>query len=987
MSGSIAPENVPLFDFMDLRDPDSVLQPALRRDYIHDDLHPWVQPVKHDPSFLPPATAGSEIGRLVAGLVLADDADPATGLLALKTELLARLIEVTPTWDARTRVPAGAPRALALSELERHASITDQGRTYLIPDSLELLGDDGILPVLRSLLPLLVGGDLAALRARLEHELDDRPVHTLVFGTGDYADAFVSTRLALFDCLYLLYMLRRWTTVDLNPVMNGLRGMHALEGLAVDELLTSARAGTATSEQHAYLAAAAPRFPAMAHWTEKAADHDPPLIGDVATLAFYLRATPVVHPIFARLFHYRRHFNDIKPIGVGDLKVVKQRLLAYTAGEIADIDNVMLGEVKVRSHRRLEKTEDVFSMASSSDSESSRDTQSTARFEVKREAEQVIKTDLAGSLNATVTYAGSPVTATATAGFSASHSEARTEKSSHNFAREVVSKAVDRVVAHTAQSRQITKTFETEERNEHTFTNVGGKGHISGIYRWVDKRYEAQVYNFGKRMMFEFIIPEPAAFLVEQRLRAYTDALDLPRRPDVPVMEPLGMDYTPTDINLTKFNELRLKYDLTAFEYPVTHKTVVFAGQDGAGFAETTRSVAKVWFAKSYECAVGAAGYSVKMIHVTGTVDFTNLGTPAVNDPGDHNIARLSIDGTIVWDVDANSNNSWNNAKSVSKPYVFTRDDVSVTVEVQDAKSYVLQFSADVELTSAGLFDWQVKVYNTIRQIEQRPVDDRNAAKRLQYEAALSTYRNRMDDVRATAIHELIQGASSIANREVILRELKRGCLAMLTKEFDADGSDDIITNKETVGARGVSVIRHALSIDENQVPPVARYKTFTDTKAKVPAVMIEPAKDKARYVQFLEQAFEWPQLGYVCYPYFWATPPKWVELMSRSDDADPFLTEFLQAGSAKVLLAACPAYDAAVLHFLATREPWLGGDAPALGDPLYLPLFEEVRRATDDRHGGTAVGEPWAFTVPTSLVYLQGSQDQLPELPQTPVP
>ena len=37
-------------------------------------------------------------------------------------------------------------------------------------------------------------------------------------------------------------------------------------------------------------------------------------------------------------------------------------------------------------------------------------------------------------------------------------------------------------------------------------------GHVVGLYRWVDKIYQAKVVNYGKRLMFEFLVPEPAAF-------------------------------------------------------------------------------------------------------------------------------------------------------------------------------------------------------------------------------------------------------------------------------------------------------------------------------------------------------------------------------------------------------------------------------------------------------------------------------------------
>ena len=39
-----------------------------------------------------------------------------------------------------------------------------------------------------------------------------------------------------------------------------------------------------------------------------------------------------------------------------------------------------------------------------------------------------------------------------------------------------------------------------------------GKDHIAGIYHWVNKIYNAQILNYGKRTMAEFIVPEPAAF-------------------------------------------------------------------------------------------------------------------------------------------------------------------------------------------------------------------------------------------------------------------------------------------------------------------------------------------------------------------------------------------------------------------------------------------------------------------------------------------
>jgi len=49
---------------------------------------------------------------------------------------------------------------------------------------------------------------------------------------------------------------------------------------------------------------------------------------------------------------------SIKPLGIGDLKVVKQKLKKYAAGEVAHIENVLRGEYKERKHRVLDRNEE-----------------------------------------------------------------------------------------------------------------------------------------------------------------------------------------------------------------------------------------------------------------------------------------------------------------------------------------------------------------------------------------------------------------------------------------------------------------------------------------------------------------------------------------------------------------------------------------------------------------------------------------------------
>ena len=63
----------------------------------------------------------------------------------------------------------------------------------------------------------------------------------------------------------------------------------------------------------------------------------------------------------------------------------------------------------------------------------------------------------------------------------------------------------------TKRTSRVLKEF--VENNTHGFDNRKGSSHVSGVYRWVDKIYKNKLVNYGKRLMYEFAIPEPARFL------------------------------------------------------------------------------------------------------------------------------------------------------------------------------------------------------------------------------------------------------------------------------------------------------------------------------------------------------------------------------------------------------------------------------------------------------------------------------------------
>jgi hypothetical protein len=989
-------EQTALFDFMVVRAPEEIPDLPMRQRYIRDigmDSPPMLAVAGNGVAGLP---AVSRIASLVAGQVRGWEGDP--GAPAALDGLRAAIIADADRLGMARRGPIGqkpaaGPPALTLGELEAGAHLTvSPGEHYLLPDRLERLNlpfsanglvtagrllDDAARSIGTARTTDLITGLTEALAGVLGSSVD-----AYVFTTGDGVHPWHTVHRRSFDALYLTYILRRWTTVNLEPTIATLRTLHALLALATDVVVAAVTARPSLPDPlRQRLEQATLFWPQLAGWNRRERPDGFPLVPSRAALAELLSARPLIHPLFARLFWYLRPFNAIRPIGVGDLKVVRQWITAYRPGEISHVHNIVKGETRTRDHRRLERTEETFSYTDSSAEDLTRDQQSTQRFELKAEAENVIRTTLNvnASANTTLSYGNETsmkVTASVGAGFAYTRAGEDHRKTAETFARDVVDKAVSRVESRTVTTRSTTKLYETEEKNGQVFDNRKGERHVSGIYRWIDKEYTAQLFNYGRRMMFEFTVPEPAAFWIGARLRGFEAELDVPQPPRKPSYETVNIGFTAAEIDEGTYRDLRGRYDLSALKPPVREKTLGLriTGTGGRYFEE--RDVSGANHTRQYDCQVaGIKGYTVKTVWVRGLGQFHH------RRPG--NAVTLDLDGRLVrsearpdvgdWVFDE----AWTPAESIQ----FTSDDTTVGFSFREE---ILWYSIQATLVLSAQdawTSWQDSVYDVVRQTEEAWVADANRKLEQAYEAELADYRNAIGQLDAVRVADVLQGGPEAANRAIIAEEIKKHCLTLLTKEFDTVATDDLMSDESAMGSRSVKPVSTRFAITKNGHRTVAGFRHPRPATMDYPAIDIGAARTKGRVVQFLEQGFEWERLSYVFYPYFWSKQTRWVELMNRTDVADATFAAFLRAGMARVLVAVTPGYDDAVLHYLATREPWDGGPSPVIGDPLFIPLHEEIRQQQDDLYGGSPEGEPWTFTVPTSLVYLHGSADPLPDI------
>lgn len=626
----------------------------------------------------------------------------------------------------------------------------------------------------------------------------------------------------------------------------------------------------------------------------------------------------------------------VGPIGTGDLKVVKMKLLGYEPTDIADIQHVMGFEKRERTHRRLRRFEETFTEEFEREEEKLRELEKNERFQIEQQTQEVVRSETKFEAGAEISAGFGPVQIGAYARFSTSQSKEETDTYSTNYAKDVMERSLDRIIER-VRSERITKTLEeSEETNKHGFDNTEAEN-ISGIYWWLNKSYRAKVVNYGKRLWYEFIIPQPASFFILAQ-RDHLENHVMPEEPETP-KHPANSDedLKPKDIDRTNYLDLVQQYGVDGIKPPPkeTVRLVKTISRD----TEPERNFAIV----DNDLEI-PDGYVVDDL------------LPRIID------ILLSSDSYKItafagrkW-VNTKTNGVW--ADGGSEPI-----GVSGRVPIAILGHGIAAFTAVTEvickLTDEGFQAWQLDVYRAIMN------------------AYLKEKQNFEEKVAAAQIEQSVKiaGKNPLINRQLIIDELIRGCITLWTG-FNFDGVPMISQN-------------------EGANPP-----------ANFPRINIDNTLELIPEISFIHQAFDWFNLTFEFYPYFWARKKDWLDIYSL-EDKDPLFTDFLRAGAARVLVPVHLEATQAVLYYQATGNLQLDGDIPMFeppdindtlitntfdGEPeteleLYNAYMEELRGQdlsdNIDKDIEILADDPdtWVIEEPTSLLWLQADGSELPPL------
>ncbi|HEU4507650.1 MAG TPA: hypothetical protein VFR78_05395 [Pyrinomonadaceae bacterium] len=563
---------------------------------------------------------------------------------------------------------------------------------------------------------------------------------------------------------------------------------------------------------------------------------------------------------------------NLAPAGIGDLLVVKQNLKRYEARELAHVENILKGEFKERVHRRARTTEETFVVETEVEREEERDQQTTERFEMKSEVSQVQKEDMSLKVGLAVSGKYGPVVEfKASTDFALSTSKEEASKFATSYSKEITSRAASRIFERRREER-ILKTIEVfEEKNTHGVDNKEGNGHVIGQYQWLDKLYEAQVFNYGKRLLFDIMIPEPAVFLLFAMSGQPKAGADL--------IKPVPFSLKPTDISEWNYSFYVKQYEALGVEPPPQPYLAVSKAIEGMGKEDTgATKTLEIPLPTGYQ----AVGYEWKSRF--NRWDGGTLEVVILPEPIDNRVGTITL-----------------------------------AVKSHKVEAFIVSLGIHCQRTERLLDEWKLKTHAAILQAYQKQLRD---------------YEEKLAALQVQAAQQ-IQGRNPLENEQLIRSELKKSAISVFTAQhFDLFGA-------------------------------------ISTSPQGYPQANLAEAAAEGKYVRFFEQAFEWEQMMYFFYPYFWGRKPNWLKRVLLQD-TDPRFAEFMKAGFARVVLSVRPGFEHAVAHFLTTGETWNGGDLPDITSPLYLSIIEEIRERDDAPGAEIPQGDPWDVRLPTTLVKLR---------------
>lgn len=618
-------------------------------------------------------------------------------------------------------------------------------------------------------------------------------------------------------------------------------------------------------------------------------------------------------------------------LGVQEYRRVEQTLCCYVPGEVSHIENIMAREYKEKSTRNLLRTEYSTEFASETEIENLNDTTTTERNELSTETAKELQKDKSFNISGSVTVSkdskifGS-ITANVSSGYNSSSSSSQSNTEAKNYAKEITERALERVVQKTTEKRTYKMIKEFEENNKHGFDNREGKEHVTGVYRWVDKSYDNEMINYGRRLLFEVSVPSPAEFYKKAMLwksKKEATASTLPTPPKI--LAEFGIESL-SDINSENSNLAANAYgaNITLYESQTQYISVDIPATEVDNKSSSQTQT---------QPSIGIpTGFVAERIDGVGSLNYkTTTGSAYI---------AFNFGGYESY------NGDWKDKGTKNFDYHFALNpqlhgSIPFVVRYKRTNSYSGSCKVKCVSDPALFIEWQEETYLALQTAHQTKLDQYNEELKLQQAA-----QEAESDQQGNANY-----SNAALNRLIEERELKRLCIEMMSKPYCYD------MGKSFNDCRTYECKSECGEI-ENQVTEVLQNEAF---------------EKYAEFIKFFETAFHWEIFSYIFYPYYYNAKCQWSELLQTKND-DPIFEAFLQSGMAKILVPVRPQFEKAVMWYLETGEIYTDENlVPEIEDDRYLSLLAELQNQDEIKVEGT-----WKTRVPSTLTIIQAKSTYL---------
>lgn len=676
---------------------------------------------------------------------------------------------------------------------------------------------------------------------------------------------------------------------------------------------------------------------------------------------------------FGSKFRVPLSVGPLRPPMVGDLIRVEQELRRYELGELAKIENVLKGEKREFSTRDLSRVSTTTTTESESETTETESRTIDERFSLANEAQKTANESFAASLGVNVSGKFGPVQVGVSANASYAQSKSSSESASQEFARQVTDEASKTVRNSVKQSSSTTILTESEQTSLHGFDNVAGAGHISGLYRWVDKVYAARTVNYGRRLMLILDVPEAAAYfrgLIGITAEAQMEALEEPLPPsrysfhdgDLEIGGSERID-SHTKITIDNYAALAAVYGVSdiapppperitgskAISYPLTSQAgevnehtaegneLSYVAADNSLTVDPNYQLNEigVW---APEGSTGGFRNYAKTLKLGANSNDKNTILILVGQKSFHFVAEGVGNDKTEYDTNFNqivevtdSEQFW----GVVQPSL----PITIQADFEGLLTFTVIYTAS--LRPQALEQWQIATYGAIVQGYQNLKQD--------YDQKRAALQAKTDGERETKVYQL----RDEEYRTIEQTELKRCSIELISR----------------ASAAGYGSIR----VGQNGVVEIA-----FDPPSSSSAEWRSPIANGA-VAEFFEFCLEWDQMTYQFLPYYWTDRDRWAEMMDVSSD-DPGFEAFLKSGMAQVIVPVRPGHERAVILYLKSALLWCGAYLPLFDSDDFLGVFADVENGAQ-LDPPLQIGESWDIVLPTTMIKLQ-PDDVLPEFP-----